>query len=187
MKAISRQDVLPSVLAGSDLAQLQTRQVIHDAKYHADVANMPLESRMRHLVLHFAKYVGKLAQCQSDGDPVLKDTLVDVLIIALSARGALNEDCSDSLTYSGSSLQLVGTQANALAHGVFVALARETGRMAKACEALDHNEQLPYLSIWNAGANNVLQIAGSALQMLSVDISAAVQNRWMKIESAGIA
>jgi hypothetical protein len=166
------------------LATLQHEQVQHDAGYHADIYRMPLEGRVRHLVFHFAKYVGRLVDCHSDHDPVLRATLIDTFVIALSTRGALGISADGSLhPGAGKNLLPMVDSARPVTDFILLNLARETGHMAKACEGYDHKENLEYVEIWKRGADNILLASMSALKSLNADIPSAVRTRWRNVES----
>ncbi|TGV48456.1 hypothetical protein EN803_41820, partial [Mesorhizobium sp. M2D.F.Ca.ET.160.01.1.1] len=83
---------------------------------------------MKHYALHFSKYVGRLARGDLEQKP-LDATLVDALLVALSAANALNQrlhtedfhiDIRDDSTLED--------------------LADAAGRFADACEKMDHLE-----------------------------------------------
>jgi hypothetical protein len=166
------------------LATLQVEQEQHDAGYHVDIYRMPLEWRIRHLVFHFAKYVGRLVDCSSDVDPVIRATLVDIFIVALSARCALGVVADGRLhAGTGKNLLPMTDSTRPVRDFIFLNLARETGQMAKACEAYDHQEELEYLEIWKRGVDNILFATMSALKSVNADLPSAVRSRWRNVEA----
>jgi hypothetical protein len=53
-------------LSATDLRQLQVEQFSHDETYHREIARLPVQQRLTHMTLHFAKYVGRLLADDSD-------------------------------------------------------------------------------------------------------------------------
>ena len=63
---------------------------MHDRTFHRDIFCSSYTNRLRHLVFHFAKYVGRLAELTPHADAHLQRTLAATFIISLSAADLLN-------------------------------------------------------------------------------------------------
>jgi hypothetical protein len=74
-----------------DLARLQCEQHSHDMRNHFDIISLHKTDRLKHYGLHFAKYVGRLAREAAEAKPVER-TLVDALLVSLSAANTLHQD-----------------------------------------------------------------------------------------------
>ncbi|HEV2681021.1 MAG TPA: hypothetical protein VGV14_11015, partial [Rhodanobacter sp.] len=136
-----------------ELLDLQWRQFKHDERYHRDILSLSVADRIRHMTLHFSKYAGLLTDVCGADDPIVERIIVDCFIIVLASANTLNANLQRILCIDGLSLNEFGRQ-SALAmerpaadHGVFWflnQLVRHTGRMAKACESLDHLENVAF-------------------------------------------
>ena len=142
--------------AASQLLQLQREQFEHDEAFHREVARLEIKHRLTHMALHFSKYVGYVGGHVGDDSrgPDLRRVIVDCFIIALSSANILNVRLSDefgldstdypSLHDFARRLSLQNSEGRFDAAWLLVALSIPVGRMAKACEALDHLEALAY-------------------------------------------
>jgi hypothetical protein len=96
------------------------------------------------MTLHFAKYSGNLAEAQARGDDSeIQRVVTDVFIIGMSTANALNFKL-------GPALAEAGTDADADLPFAAV-LAVRAGRMAAACEKLDHLEDFPFRPVLREG------------------------------------
>ncbi len=182
-----------------ELRSLQLRQRKHDEEHHRDVFYLPYPERMRHLVLHFAKYTGRLAAMGASSPPgTLATTLVDTFIVALSAAEMLkidlaaavlkdNVERATSLAEAG---QLIGgmngLEQTAVREHLFRQLAQVTGKMAKACESLDHMEAFEYRGTLTAGVVDVVRLCMVAASTAQLDLAHLVDERWAAIERQAI-
>src|SRR5258708_8222142 len=82
-----------TMLSSRDLGTLQREQHAHDMRNHFDIVSLHKTDRMKHYGLHFAKYVGRLARESGETKPVER-TLVDTLLVSLSAANTLHQDLS---------------------------------------------------------------------------------------------
>lgn len=132
-----------------DLDELQFEQFKHDEVYHREIARLNTQDRLKHMALHFAKYAGNLAESR-DGE-MLRKTVTDTLIIAVSTANTLNLRLSD----------VVGTPERLVAHGRTFAeiLAINAGRMAAACEKLDHLEDFAFRPVIRESIVTLVQAA----------------------------
>jgi len=138
----------PSVIDSDQIFRLQLEQREHDEKYHPEIARLTMHHRLNHMALHFAKYTGRVAHAARTGDDSDVDrTLTDFFVIALSSANVLNTHLGKALFEEG---RLIDTPIDSghatgqdLLHFLF-AVSSATGRMAKACESLDHIEPVDF-------------------------------------------
>lgn len=171
--------------ARKQLCELQVQQHHHDEHYHREIARLSLHQRLNHMALHFAKYAGKVA---ATGDvATLLAVYVDVLIISLSTTNILNLDLWElvepekrdypGLLAFGRTLAL---RMNAEMSDRSVLL-RETvvasGRMAAACEKIDHLEDISFRKEIAAAIQRLSAIALAILAHHAVDPVVAIHER----------
>lgn len=122
---------------------LQAAQQAHDDVYHRDIANLPTADRIKHMTLHFAKYVGYLADALTDNDvEKIERILVDAFIITLATANSLTQDLSVDVASTE-----VSDSSDHSAFRILADFAVIAGRMAKACESLDHLEAMPFRDV----------------------------------------
>lgn len=147
-------------IAGLDVAaldRLQWQQFEHDEKYHREIARLTVQDRLKHMALHFAKYAGNLADTPESH--TVKRVVVDIVAIAISSANILNLRLSD--------------QHNALREpretsSFATAITIAAGRMAAACEKMDHLEAFPFRE----------RISEAVLELLSEALSYAEAQNW---------
>lgn len=147
-------------IAGLDpaaLDRLQWQQFEHDEKYHREIARLTVQNRLKHMALHFAKYAGNLADAPQD--QAVKRLVTDIVVIAMSSANILNLRLSD--------------QHNALRggrgeSGFATAITIAAGRMAAACEKMDHLEAFPFRE----------RISEAVLELLSQALAFAEARGW---------
>ena len=132
-------------LSASDLRQLQAQQFQHDETYHREIARLPVQRRLTHMTLHFAKYCGRLA----DSNVNEQLTVVDIFVIALSSANIL-----------GFVLAEPGrTGKQRVSRKVFERdLTIAMGRMSAACEKLDHLEDFPFRSVLRDSVKDIAKV-----------------------------
>src|SRR6266851_3703861 len=170
------------------LIDLQRLQRDHDLRAHEDVFYLPYPDRIRHLTFHVAKYAGRLAK-QPVTRAELSRTAVDAFIVALSAAdvlkvsfGAAMASWADprahrTLIELGRALS-VGDDARGDIHQwYFRALADIAGRMAKACESLDHMEPVPYREVLSNAVIDLCRVTLAAAALLGLDLATDVPRR----------
>lgn len=118
------------------LDELQLQQFKHDETYHREIARLSVQDRLRHMALHFAKYSGRFVEAEAAGDEALKQRIAtDVFIIGVSTANILNIRLVRELEALGRP-RAATEFASSLAIGA--------GKMAAACEKLDHLEDFPF-------------------------------------------
>jgi hypothetical protein len=154
------------MLSVTDLGRLQRDQHAHDMRNHFDIMSLHKTDRLKHYGLHFAKYVGRLARESAERKPVER-TLVDTLLVGLSAANTLHQDLSneqfDATTHRGSQLDPLRTFADA------------AGRFADACEKIDHLEE--FLPIAKLANRDVVNWVMCAADERSFDFASAIRSR----------
>lgn len=121
-------------LAKVDWPSVQFAQFEHDEKYHREISRLSVQDRLRHMSLHFAKYAGRLHDEPSD--EVIKQTAVDTLIIAISCANILNRDVAAIAPSEANGSVEIGQFSRTLSVAA--------GKMAGACERIDHLEDFPF-------------------------------------------
>lgn len=160
-------NMLAAVSAGAEhcaldadtLNELQWEQHQHDEQYHPGIARLTLHERWKHMALHFAKYAGNLIGAVEDSDR-LQRIVVDTFIIALSTSNTLNIRASDLMRRSDLA---VGTGGE-----FFGALVVNAGRMAAACEKLDHIEAVDFRG----------EVTAATANLIAATVTVAAAKRW---------
>lgn len=166
------------------LFELQVEQHHHDETYHREIARLPLHQRLNHMALHFSKYTGRVASL-----PGVRETIpvyVDTLIIGISATNILNEEVWSLLGHDQEFPGLL-TFGRYLAGGAKLALEdrnellRETaiaaGRIAAACEKIDHLEEIAFRSEIKAGLSKLLTLSLAVIASHGIDPADAARER----------
>jgi hypothetical protein len=160
------------------LDQLQFEQFEHDEIYHREITRLPLQQRLRHMALHFAKYSGNLAvaQAQRDGGEIQR-VVTDVFIIGMSAANALNfrltAEYADRRTFGCPPL----TEAE-----FATTLVIGAGRMAAASEKLDHMEDFAFRQEMRRAAADLVQAAIGFANANGWDLNVFVKRRLKPIK-----
>lgn len=135
-----------SLTPSIDWAAVQLNQFEHDEKYHREICRLSTQDRLRHMALHFAKYAGKLHDGPDEG--AFRQITVDTMVIAVSCANIMNVDLPLAL---GTSFPLVSSRMDFARQ-----LSISAGRMAAACEKLDHLEDFPFRSTLKTEALSIL-------------------------------
>lgn len=136
--------------AAEILLQFQREQQQHDELAHRDILNFDLYKRLKHMVLHFYKYAGKVEQARAEqNDGLLRHTLIDTLIICLASANALNLALAAHVDAEPPEATLQSLAQTLAAHTqpsvdlyseAMHSLILIGGAMAKAIESSDHME-----------------------------------------------
>ncbi|MBB3160101.1 hypothetical protein FHS25_000533 [Rhizobium laguerreae] len=141
---------------------LQVAQQHYDMHNHLDILSLHKMERMKHYGLHYAKYVGRLARGNKE-EKTLKATLVDTLLITLSAANALNQRLNISENSYLSDRSDILTFADAV------------GRFADACEKMDHLESFRELAL--AANSDILAWVVSCAGANGIDLLSGLEER----------
>jgi hypothetical protein len=170
--------------------ELQVEQHHHDELYHREIARLTLHQRLNHMALHFAKYTGKIAATEEQ-DSRLR-VYIDVLIIALSTANILNVELWDLVELS--KREFIGLQAfgKSLAASTCTdvkdhsPLLRETaiasGRMAAACEKIDHLEEIPFREEMRQSIARLTNLSLAYISNHGIDPADAVRQRLREVK-----
>lgn len=184
--------------AENELAKLQSLQHFHDENYHQDIWCLPFNDRIKHMVLHFSKYTGKFILAEEDQDrALLIATLIDTWIITLSSANMLNVMLSSLLKLENANDPNLRRVGRSFITSVFVSskdphlmavcqLGKITGRMAKACESLDHIEAFDSRGTLEKGVFDTAKLCLALAALLNLDLIPLVHARWGEIESKSI-
>jgi hypothetical protein len=177
---------------------LQWAQMRHDELYHKDIVLLSVANRMKHMTLHFAKYVGNVADALDQRDHErLHRALVDAFIISLSSANALNVDLGKELGTElvGSNLSIkevglelakVGGQRTADDTGFHRRFAHHTGRLAKASESLDHLEAYPFRESMKEQVVALFKLLLAEAAIRHLDLNEQSRNRLRGVEVRSI-
>lgn len=182
-------------MVDEQLLSLQWAQLKHDERYHKDIALLPVSERMKHFALHMAKYVGHIAEAVENGDDaLLQRTLVDAFIISLASANTLELDLGKALSNRCDSptknLQKLGVQlASSLqrptgdASWLLRMMGRCTGRLAKACESLDHVEDYPSRATMLDSTRDLFELLLIEASLRGIDLRERAAERTQNIEA----
>ena len=137
---------------GEMMDRIQLEQFRHDELYHREISRLPTQAKLKHMALHFAKYAGNLRESGSD-PAAFKRIVTDVFVIATTTANALNVRLADELAVVAGDASF---DTDSLA-SMSEALTVNAGRMAAACEKLDHLEDYPFRPIIKAAAVELLR------------------------------
>lgn len=141
----------------------QQAQYEHDLQNHFDILSLSRLNRLKHYGLHFAKYAGRFARGNKESKS-RTETLIDALLVALSAANALNQVLSnDDVTHAA------GEAPSDLA------FTDQAGRFADACEKIDHLEEFRTIAL-DANAALMEWIVRNAV-VEGLDLDALIDER----------
>ena len=183
--------------AKRELLDLQWAQLKHDETYHKDIVLLSIGQRVRHMALHYAKYIAYFFEAIDRHDEKLyRKTVTDAFIIALATANALNQnlgkdlgDQTDSelgLDDLGASLfnKLKGTDSHQ--YWMVREFAQHTGRFAKACESLDHLENVPFSDVMKQSNLGILRVLLAECSFKRLNLSEAYRVRIAEVESRSL-
>jgi hypothetical protein len=173
---------------------LQWAQLKHDEIYHRDIAILPIGERMKHFALHFTKYVGYLAEAIDSGDDrSFERPLVDAFVISLASANALHLDLGKTLASAETridTLEKLGlVLADQLNHPqrddlwLLKQFARHSGKLAKACESLDHVESHPFRETMVDSVLCIIKVLFAEASVRGINIVKQAGERLREIES----
>lgn len=181
------------------LFNLQTAQLDHDELFHKEITRLNIHQRLNHMALHFAKYSGKICNSilNSLDEQILRKTIIDSFIIAITCANILNLRISDKLISSGeqeySSLSDLGqdiakwlkinTQDPLWLVKTFPVA---TGSFAKACESIDHLEPYAYRESITDSVVRICLLMLTAAAHYKIDLVSAVPLRLNDVKRKSI-
>lgn len=184
------------------LLDLQRRQHEHDKGFHQDIFNTSYPDRMNHYVLHFSKYVGRLAKSytdESDQRHQIEKTLADSVIVSLAAANTLNLDLRDELEkefdIKSNGVLSISSELNQSSHSMsldevqdwlFTQMAVPTGEMSNAMESLDHMEPMNVRQVLEDKTVEIVSLLLIASDELETSLVDLLDDRWIEIEDESI-
>lgn len=189
---IKRTDAIP---AENILLQLQRVQRAHDELAHRDILSFSLHKRLKHMVLHFYKYAGKIETSRITGDTVaMRATLLDAFIICMASANSMNLSLGKTLLATPDAqdldglAQVLGRKFRApdlfsQAVSRFVVIG---GKMAKALESEDHMEVGNPRAEMNALLPEMTETVLGLLGHLGKGLDADVRQRLISVEQKSI-
>ncbi len=184
-------NLIPERDVASELFDLQKEQLEHDSKYHRDICILNVHQRMNHYALHFAKYSGYFVEALrlSDNEKFCQ-AIVDSFIITLATANTLNVDLganADKMTDGG---ELIGydrykTDENDRLPFV-LSFVETTGRLAKACESVDHLEPYPFRQEMTSCAKSILYLVMKQSSTLDLDLPKETRKRLATVKERNI-
>jgi hypothetical protein len=182
--------------AATELTNLQVEQLQHDEFAHKDILCLPIQTRIKHMVLHFSKYVGKLVEArQLQSHELLVSTIVDTWIIVLASANMLNLKLSERLNSEDRAYQNLNSLGQTFVHCIassdpfdlaLFELGKITGRMAKACESLDHMEGFSSRESLEEGVLEIARLSLAVSALLQINLLPFVSHRWKQVERKSI-
>jgi len=176
------------------ILKMQWVQFNHDELYHREIARLNVADRMKHITLHLAKYSGQILEADRDNDKkCYQDNLVDTFIISLSGANVVNLDLGRAITIPDACVTNLGTLGHYLLSSrrqkpfdnfdfkvLFPVL---VGRLAKACESLDHVEAYAFRENMHTLIREIFEIVVIESARLKIDMSARAQTRLDSVRS----
>ncbi|HEY2922929.1 MAG TPA: hypothetical protein VGK77_28455 [Candidatus Binatia bacterium] len=160
------------------LLEFQRRQKEHDVKSHWDIVCLSSQDRLKHLVLHFSKYVGRLAGNIDNKSTAV--TIADTFIISLATANVLNLNLSAKCGSGRVNTEMSPVEIH---KRFWIGLAIATGHMAKACEALDHVERFNSREQLEIAVIEICNLCLDAAASMGIVLDEAVLARWNEIDA----
>jgi hypothetical protein len=178
---------------------LQWGQLQHDEIYHKDIVRLPVGDRLRHMTLHIAKYLGVIVEALETRDDMrIGATLVDMFIIDLASANALNMDLGrevaagrtqtfDNLVELGIAIATeLGRPDDDDGMSLIRRIAHHSGRLAKACESLDHLEAFPFREVLRDNVLGLFKVVVAEASLRQINLVERSSARLRAVESANI-
>lgn len=184
--------------SADELITFQEDQLRHDELVHKDILCLPIQTRIKHMVLHFSKYTGHLIEARETlNKDLLVATVVDSWIIVLASSNMLNLHLSEKLLPEKAkykdlqSLGLAFASSNSILCNnsydlALFELGKITGRMAKACESLDHMERFDSRGTLERCVIDIAQLLLAISAQLEIDLPSLLFRRWEEVERKSI-
>jgi len=168
---------------------MQREQFEHDELFHREISRLNVHARLNHMALHFCKYTGQFAAVCASGDVALRaKTITDSFIISLSSANILSLNLSEhiapELGYAATPRDLGLHLAAHLYpttklddHWLLAVHAAYAGKVARACEKIDHLEAFPFRDELREAVLRLCQIALIGASANNFDIFSAARER----------
>jgi len=164
-------------IGAKELEAIQFEQFQHDEAFHREISRLTVQRRLTHMTLHFAKYAGYLAEGADDDK--FRRTVTDLFVIGVSTINGLNLRIHSLLAGIG---RPSAVSPEELAREVTI----RAGRMASACERLDHLEDFPYRTTIRDAAVELIALALSVAEDRGWSIPELVEDRLRPVKAKSI-
>jgi hypothetical protein len=163
-----------------------------------DILNLSPADKMKHMGLHVAKYVGYALEALEDNEADrLERSLTDCFIVCLAAANAINFDLGqqlvESLGYDHQDLIRVGMDLGKRMQrkdtdGMWIVreMTRYSGRLAKACESVDHMESFPFREAMGDNLVALLKVILAEAAGRRIDLVGTSMTRHAGVEKRNI-
>lgn len=161
------------------LENVQRAQLRHDQEYHPDILALNTIDRLKHMVLHNAKYAARFIDAEDRNDDILfENTLVDAFVIGLATSNTLVQNlssilCSEDVTDKKSDLNPLQFSRRYIA---------SIGKMAKACESIDHLEKFPFRDVLQTENVGIIRETISEAENRGIDLLRKYEMRISEVE-----
>jgi hypothetical protein len=163
-----------------NLTQLQQRQYLHDKDFHPDILGLSTADRLKHFTLHNAKYAARFAaEEEAEDSGVFLATLTDAFVIILATANTLLQKLDLETTSSSPNTLSRHNMAFSFTRGYL----SHVGKMAKACESIDHLEAFPFRETITDANLALAKLVWDEGQKREVDLIEAYVNRIEDVES----
>jgi hypothetical protein len=173
MAAMTRKQASSGATEPGTWHALQAAQFFHDERFHREISRLSVQDRLKHMTLHFAKYAGEMVSDQPQRDQ--REVLLDAFIIGISTANILGLD-----------LEKAGftEEPSPLPYGIRLSIA--AGRLAAACEKLDHLEAFPFRETMTNWVIRIIRDTKREAELLQIDLPSAVCRRLEDIKRKSI-
>lgn len=126
------------------LTKVQRAQLKHDQDYHPDILALNTIDRLKHMVLHNTKYAARFIDAEDRNDDFLfESTLVDAFVIGVATSNTLVQNLSVILGACENDDEPGNLNQLQFSRRYIASI----GKMAKACESIDHLEKYPFREV----------------------------------------
>lgn len=153
-----------------DFHELQLTQYKHDSNYHQDIICLRTSERVKHLILHFTKYLGRFHE-QGFNVKTITDTLICCLSLANTLGIKIN---SSEMTF----------QSSVTFDSFLKSYAISIGAMAKAIEATDHLEAFDTKETLNKELYILLEVVTGFSLKQKMDPVSSICTRLREVETS---
>ncbi len=182
-----------------DLEHLQWIQLQHDKAYHSDIWCLTVQTRIKHMVLHLAKYSSQLTVASIKNDALTcQKNLLDTVIICTSISNILNVSIYEKLA---AQFTLVSTRVSELPAELSTFLNRsdndleaicefssKVALLCKAIESTDHFEAYQSRDVIVNAVESLWVLSLQELNHIDPDksLTAEISNRLYTVEKKNI-
>ncbi|MCH8490342.1 MAG: hypothetical protein LAT81_10500 [Oceanicaulis sp.] len=182
---VVRSAPLPNV---DDLLELQREQVQHDEQFHKEIVRLSAAERIKHIVLHLAKYHCHL-QLNWGDEAARNRVITDSLIMCLSGLSMLNRHVAD--TWAQLTDEDIALLDRASSGKDDVAFNRAYAKFlvsgAAAAEKLDHIESHDYRGAFVLCFSGVSNLCHTYLKnTVNLNPSLTVRERLLEVKKKSI-